>query len=130
MITRALRSNLYQISSLLTKTDDFDLATDIITLLDLLSTSDKDHTFNVELMLKMTTAIIQYFFLCITQTGNLQFFDDLTSSSNRIQDAISFFRHYKKGTRSKDGMSLVEKFDMLLPMCAGFGAQRDTREQY
>jgi len=56
------------------KSNDFDLATDIVTLLDLLSTSDKDHVFHVELMLKMTTAVIQYFFFCITETGNLKFF--------------------------------------------------------
>ncbi|KAM0729054.1 Integrator complex subunit 5 [Formica fusca] len=68
MITRALRSNLYQISSLLTKTDNFDLANDIVTLLDLLSTPEKDYILNMELVLKLTRAVIQYFFLCIAQT--------------------------------------------------------------
>lgn len=68
MITRALRSNLYQISSLLMRTDNFDLANDIVTLLDLLSTPEKDYIFNVELVLKLTRAVIQYFFLCIAQT--------------------------------------------------------------
>ncbi|XP_072762301.1 integrator complex subunit 5 [Anoplolepis gracilipes] len=67
MITRALRSNLYQISSLLMRTDDFDLANDIVILLDLLSTSEKDYILNVELVLKLTRAVIQYFFLCIAQ---------------------------------------------------------------
>ncbi|CAL1679213.1 unnamed protein product [Lasius platythorax] len=68
MITRALRSNLYQISSLLTRTDNFDLANDIVILLDLLSTPEKDYILNVELVLKLTKAVIQYFFLCIAQT--------------------------------------------------------------
>ncbi|XP_018404264.1 PREDICTED: integrator complex subunit 5 [Cyphomyrmex costatus] len=68
MISRALRANLYQISCLLMKSDDFDLANDIITLLDLLSISEKDHVLDMELMLKLTRAIIQYFFLCIAQT--------------------------------------------------------------
>lgn len=68
MISRALRANLYQISGLLMRNDDFDLANDIVILLDLLSTSEKDHTLDVELMLKLTRAIIQYFFSCIAQT--------------------------------------------------------------
>ncbi|XP_039302665.1 integrator complex subunit 5 isoform X2 [Solenopsis invicta] len=68
MISRALRANLYQISCLLMRSDDFDLANDIVTLLDLLSTSEKDHNLDVELMLKLTRAIIQYFFSCIAQT--------------------------------------------------------------
>jgi len=70
MISRALRANLYQISCLLMRSDDFNLANDVITLLDLLSTSEKDHILDIELMLKLTRAIIQYFFLCIAQTGN------------------------------------------------------------
>lgn len=70
MISRALRANLYQISGLLMRNDDFDLANDIVILLDLLSTSEKDHTLDVELMLKLTRAIIQYFFSCIAQTGD------------------------------------------------------------
>lgn len=69
MISRALRANLYQISGLLMRNDDFDLANDIVILLDLLSTSEKDHMLDVELMLKLTRAIIQYFFSCIAQTG-------------------------------------------------------------
>ncbi|EFN88542.1 Integrator complex subunit 5 [Harpegnathos saltator] len=68
MITRALRSNLHQISCLLSKATDFDLATDIAVLLDLLSTPEKDHTLNVELMLRLTRAFIHYFYLCIEQT--------------------------------------------------------------
>lgn len=70
MISRALKANLYQISCLLLKSDDFDFANDIITLLDLLSTPEKDHVLDVELMLKLTRAVIQYFFSCIAQTGN------------------------------------------------------------
>ncbi|XP_032683314.1 integrator complex subunit 5 isoform X1 [Odontomachus brunneus] len=68
MITRAIRSNLHQISCLLSKTDDFDLATDIVILLDLLSTPEKDQMLYVELMLRLTRAFIHYFFLCIVQT--------------------------------------------------------------
>ncbi|KAL6261168.1 hypothetical protein P5V15_008692 [Pogonomyrmex californicus] len=68
MITRALRVNLHQISSLLMKSDDFDLTNDIVILLDLLSTPEKDHILDVELMLKLTRAVIQYFFSCIAQT--------------------------------------------------------------
>ncbi|XP_011638969.1 integrator complex subunit 5 [Pogonomyrmex barbatus] len=68
MITRALRVNLHQISSLLMKSEDFDLTNDIVILLDLLSTPEKDHILDVELMLKLTRAVIQYFFSCIAQT--------------------------------------------------------------
>ncbi|XP_020294482.1 integrator complex subunit 5 isoform X2 [Pseudomyrmex gracilis] len=67
MITKALRSNLHQIANLLTKTDNFDLANNIVTLLDLLGTPEKDHNLNVELVLKLTKAVTQYFFLCITE---------------------------------------------------------------
>lgn len=81
MITRALRSNLYQISSLLMRTDNFDLANDIVTLLDLLSTPEKDYIFNVELVLKLTRAVIQYFFLCIAQTGKYSFLISLIFST-------------------------------------------------
>jgi len=70
MISRALKANLYQISYLLMKSDGFDLANDIITLLDLLSTPEKDHVLDMELMLKLTRAIIKYFFSCIAQTGD------------------------------------------------------------
>jgi len=74
MIIRALKSNLHQISYLLIRTDDFNLANDIAILLDLLSTSENDHIFNIELTLKLSRAIIQYFFLCIAQPGNLRLF--------------------------------------------------------
>lgn len=70
MITRAIRSNLHQVACVLSRTDDFDLATDIVVLLDLMSTPEKDHILNVEVMLKLTRAFIHYFFLCIAQTGN------------------------------------------------------------
>lgn len=69
MITRALRFNLHQISCLLARTDDFDLASDIVVLLDLLGTSERDHIINIELVLKLTRTVIHYFFLCIAQTG-------------------------------------------------------------
>ncbi|XP_006609851.1 integrator complex subunit 5 isoform X2 [Apis dorsata] len=68
MITHAIKSNLHQISTLLTKTMDFNLANDIAKMLDLFSMSEKDNFMpNVELTLKLTRAIIQYFFLCIAE---------------------------------------------------------------
>lgn len=68
MITHAIKSNLHQISTLLTKTTDFNLANDIAKMLDLFSMSEKDNFMpNVELTLKLTRAIIQYFFLCIAE---------------------------------------------------------------
>lgn len=74
MITHAIKSNLQQISSLLTKTNDFELANDIAKMLDLFSTPEKDNYLpNVELTLKLTRAIIQYFFLCIAEDGNLEY---------------------------------------------------------
>lgn len=70
MITQAIKSNLHQISTLLTKTTDFDLANDIAKMLDLFSMPEKDNfSPNVELTLKLTRAVIQYFFLCITEDG-------------------------------------------------------------
>ncbi|XP_024943698.1 integrator complex subunit 5 [Cephus cinctus] len=66
IITRAIRSNLQQISNLLMKTDDFELANDIAKMLDLLSAPDKDHYIpSIELTLKLTRAIVRYFFICI-----------------------------------------------------------------
>lgn len=71
MITHAIKSNLHQISTLLTKTTDFNLANDIAKMLDLFSMSEKDNFMpNIELTLKLTRAIIQYFFLCIAENGN------------------------------------------------------------
>lgn len=69
MIVRALRSNLREISSLLMTTDDFELANDIVLLLDLFSSPENDHIFNVQLTLKLSRAVIRYFFcLCIPET--------------------------------------------------------------
>ncbi|XP_043477683.1 integrator complex subunit 5 [Leptopilina heterotoma] len=68
MITNALRANLQQISSLLLKTDDFSLANDIACMLDCLTPFENDHYLpSVELTLKLTRAIIRYFFLCIAE---------------------------------------------------------------
>lgn len=70
MITLAINSNLHQISSLLTKTYDFDLANDIVKMLDLFSAPEQNNFLpNVELTLKLTRAVIQYFFLCIAEEG-------------------------------------------------------------
>ncbi|XP_076180595.1 integrator complex subunit 5 omd isoform X2 [Ptiloglossa arizonensis] len=79
MITHAIKSNLQQISSLLTKTNDFELANDIAKMLDLFSTPEKDNYLpNVELTLKLTRAIIQYFFLCIAE-------DDITKKQQSVK---------------------------------------------
>ncbi|XP_035740370.1 integrator complex subunit 5-like [Vespa mandarinia] len=68
IVTRAIKSNLLQISSLLTKTDNFDLANDIAIMLDLLSMPGKDYFVpNIELTLKLVKAVLQYFFLCIAE---------------------------------------------------------------
>ncbi|XP_076653027.1 integrator complex subunit 5 omd [Halictus rubicundus] len=68
MITNAIKSNLHQISSLLTKTYDFALANDIVQMLDLFSAPEENNFLpNVELTLKLTRAVIQYFFLCVAE---------------------------------------------------------------
>ncbi|CAL7942676.1 unnamed protein product [Xylocopa violacea] len=79
MITQAIKSNLHQISALLTKTTDFDLANDIAKMLHLFSMPEKDNfTPNVELTLKLTRAVIQYFFLCIAT-------DDITKKQQSVK---------------------------------------------
>lgn len=56
----------------MTKTDNFDLANDIAVMLDLLSIPGKDYFVpNIELTLKLVKAVLQYFFLCIAEEGNL-----------------------------------------------------------
>lgn len=68
MITEAIKTNLHQISGLLTKTVDFDLANDIAKMLDLFCMPEKDNfSPNVELTLKLTRAVIQYLFLCMAE---------------------------------------------------------------
>ncbi|OAD58560.1 Integrator complex subunit 5 [Eufriesea mexicana] len=79
MITQAIKSNLHQISALLMKTTDFNLANDIAKMLDLFSMPVKDNfTPNVELTLKLTRAVIQYFFLCIAK-------DDITKKQQGVK---------------------------------------------
>lgn len=71
MITQAIKSNLQQISCLLSKTSDFDLANDMMKMLDLFSGPEQDNFIpNVELTLKLTRAVIRYFFLCMAEEGN------------------------------------------------------------
>ncbi|XP_076684691.1 integrator complex subunit 5 omd isoform X2 [Andrena cerasifolii] len=68
MITQAIKSNLQQISCLLSKTSDFDLANDMVRMLDLFSGPEQDNFIpNVELTLKLTRAVIRYFFLCMAE---------------------------------------------------------------
>lgn len=70
LISRAITLNLEQISGLLMKTDDFELANDIVETLDLLSISEKcSHPMSVQLTLKVTRSIIRYFFICIREEG-------------------------------------------------------------
>ena len=70
MVTTAIRSNLHQISCLLIKTEEFSLANDIAEMLDSLTSFESDHYVpSVELTLKMTRAIIRYFFICISEDG-------------------------------------------------------------
>ncbi|XP_043288264.1 integrator complex subunit 5 [Venturia canescens] len=68
LVSRAVTLNLEQISGLLMKTDDFELANDIAETLDLLSFSEKSsHPSSVQLTLKVTRSIIRYFFICIRE---------------------------------------------------------------
>lgn len=68
LISRGIHSNLTQISSLLMKTEDFPLTHDIIETLDLLTIHDKHkYTHSVDLILKLTRAIVRYFFVCIQE---------------------------------------------------------------
>ncbi|XP_012270853.1 integrator complex subunit 5 [Orussus abietinus] len=72
-VTRAVRSNLLQISAFLMKTDDIDLANDIIEMLGLLGSSDVDHFVpSVQLTLQLTRAITRYFFICIQRNDMIK----------------------------------------------------------
>ncbi|XP_033223352.1 integrator complex subunit 5 isoform X2 [Belonocnema kinseyi] len=86
MITRAIRANLHQISCLLIKTEEFSLANDIAGMLDCLGPFESDHYFpSVELTLKMTRAIIKYFFICIEE-------DDVINKEKGVKIVCRFLR--------------------------------------
>ncbi|XP_012524934.1 integrator complex subunit 5 isoform X2 [Monomorium pharaonis] len=89
MISRALRANLYQISCLLMRSDDFDLANDIVTLVHLLSTPGKDPNLDLELLLKLTRAIIHYFFSCIVQTDIMKKQQGVKIACHLLKDLTS-----------------------------------------
>uniref|UniRef100_A0A0C9QQX7 INTS5 protein n=2 Tax=Fopius arisanus TaxID=64838 RepID=A0A0C9QQX7_9HYME len=68
LISRGIHSNLSQISSLLMKTEDLLLTHDIVETLDHLSIQDKhQYTHSVDLLLRLTRAIVRYFFICIRE---------------------------------------------------------------
>ena len=70
IVSRAVVMNLEQISKILMKTDDFQLANDIAETLDLLSFADKSsQPQTVQITLKVTRSIIRYFFICIREEG-------------------------------------------------------------
>ncbi|XP_066597550.1 integrator complex subunit 5 [Prorops nasuta] len=85
MITRGIKANVHQISCLLTKISDFDLANDIAIVLDLLSVFNTEQNINVELTLKLTTAIIKYFFISIQN-------DDSTKKEKAVKIVCRLLR--------------------------------------
>ncbi|XP_058797109.1 integrator complex subunit 5 [Phymastichus coffea] len=66
-ITRAVRVNLLQMSVYLTKTNNYDLANDIAEMLNCLDPPNNNFPANVELTLRLTRAVIRYFFICIAE---------------------------------------------------------------
>ncbi|XP_034942928.1 integrator complex subunit 5-like [Chelonus insularis] len=79
-ISRAIHSNLEQITQLLNKTQDFELAHSIAQTLNLLSNdnsnensnSKSNYTYSVDLTLKLTKSIVRYFFICIREDNILK----------------------------------------------------------
>ena len=56
----------------LTKTNNFDLATDIAEMLNCLNLPGSNNFLtNVELTLRLTRAVIRYFYICIAENGKL-----------------------------------------------------------
>ncbi|KAK0086015.1 hypothetical protein PV325_004038 [Microctonus aethiopoides] len=73
LISRAIHANLEPIASLLMKTEDYQLTHDIIKTLDLLNTNDKkEYIHSVDLVLKLTRAVVRYFFICIEEDNTLK----------------------------------------------------------
>ncbi|XP_046419986.1 integrator complex subunit 5 isoform X1 [Neodiprion fabricii] len=68
IVTRAVRSNLQQISSMLMKIDNPLLAHDIAGILNLICIPDRDHYVpSIQLALQLTRSMIRYFFICIEE---------------------------------------------------------------
>lgn len=72
-IRHAVRTNLQHISNKLMKIEDFDVANDIVEMLDLLGSPEDYVAPSVEFLLKLTRSIIRYFLLCIEEHGNYLF---------------------------------------------------------
>ncbi|XP_015116188.1 integrator complex subunit 5 [Diachasma alloeum] len=73
LISRGIHSNLSQLASLLMKTDDLSLTHDIVETLDLLTMNDgAKYTHSVDLVLKLTRAIVRYFFVCIQEEDDIR----------------------------------------------------------
>ncbi|XP_008210247.1 integrator complex subunit 5 [Nasonia vitripennis] len=85
-ITRAIRVNLLQMAICLMKTNNFDLASDIAELLNCLNPPDSTNfPANVELTLRLTKAIIRYFFICIAE-------DDIIKKQRGVKIVCRFLK--------------------------------------
>ncbi|XP_008547533.1 integrator complex subunit 5 [Microplitis demolitor] len=70
LISRGLHSNLEQIATLMMKCEDTELAHDIAKTLDLLHTTEQStYIYSLDLTLKLTRAVIRYFFICIAENS-------------------------------------------------------------
>jgi hypothetical protein len=71
-ISRAVKVNLMQMTMYLMKTNNVDFASDIAEMLDCLNPPNNNNfPANVELILRLTRAIIRFFFICIAENGNI-----------------------------------------------------------
>ncbi|KAJ8666827.1 hypothetical protein QAD02_008489 [Eretmocerus hayati] len=85
-VTRAVRENLLQMSVYLYKTQDFDLADDIAGMLNCLQPpNNDDFSTNVELTLRLTRAVIRYFFICISK-------NDIVKKKRGVKVACRFLK--------------------------------------
>ncbi|XP_063988292.1 integrator complex subunit 5 [Diachasmimorpha longicaudata] len=73
IISRGIHSNLSQIASLLMKTNDLVLTHDIVETLDILTMNDSDkYTHSINLVLRLTRAVVRYFFICIQEENDIK----------------------------------------------------------
>ncbi|XP_014211937.1 integrator complex subunit 5 [Copidosoma floridanum] len=66
-ISQAVTANLLHITKYLNKTNDFDLASDIVEILSNLELSKDGYSTEVEVILKLTKAAIRYFDMCLAE---------------------------------------------------------------
>lgn len=136
LVSRAVMLNLQQISGLLMKTDDFQLANDIAETLDLLSAAETcPQPHSVQLTLKLTRAIIRYFFVCIREEG--MYFSQYQLACIEGSFLMSFFyyrtficrRSQKRAGRQEGDEALV---DALVPFVErpGSRSSRTSQQQY